>query len=318
MMNKMLDIKKYIEQKINPPNYNKFEDFYNAGIDAYGQKKYEKAIDNFNLAKEQTGVQSQVYYNLARAYQCIKDYDKALITYYQFLELHPDDYDGLYNIALIYYLKDNFSKAVKFFEKCVEIKKETDVIKLLILSYLAQNKLQKTIEFAEKILPLPHNGNELFYTIAKIFENKQSFNKDFAYIDIAIDMYSKLIAKDSHFFDAYIAMSICYAKKGEWTSSVMFCQKALELNPTSYEANNQMGLVYDCCNDGQEAIKYYEKALKFNPSGDYKIYSNLGYAYEKIGQYNAAIKFFSQLIRKFPQCPAKEEIKNHLRFLHTL
>ena len=317
-MNKMLNIKKYIEQKINLPNYNKFEDFYNAGIDAYGQKKYDKAIDNFKLAQNQAGVKSQVYYNLALTYQCIKDYDKAIITYSQFLERNPDDYDGLYNVALIYYLKEDFSKAVEVLEKCVEIKKEADAIKLIILSYLAQNKLQKVMKFAEEILLLQHNGAELFYTIAKIFENKQSLNKDFDYLDIAIEMYSKLIAKDSQNFDAYIAISICYAKKGEWTSSVTFCQKALELNSTSYEANNQMGMVYDCCDDGQKAITYYEKALKFNPSGDYKIYSNLGYAYEKIDQYDNAIKFFSQLIKKFPQCPAKEEIKNHLRLLHTL
>lgn len=78
-----------------------------------------------------------------------------------------------------------------------------------------------------------------------------------------------------------------------------------------------MGLVYYCCDEISEAVKYYEKAFELKPKGDYKIYSNLGYAYEKLGQYDKAINIFSKLIQKFPNLPAKDEIKNHLRILKT-
>ena len=317
-MNKIARIKKYIGEKIKFSMGRNFEYFYNSGIDAYGQKKYEKAINNFKLAVKQKGIQPQVYYNLALTYQCVKDYDMAIPTYHKFLELNPKDYDGLYNLALTYYLNENFSKAAEFFEKCVEIKKDEDGIKQLILTYLSQNELLKVLKFADDIFQFPQGGIRLYYMIAKVLENKNSFNKDFVYIDKAIEMYSKIIEKDPDFFEAYIAISICYAKKGAFEDSVDFCQQALEVNPKSYEANNQMGLVYDCCNDGQEAVKYYEKALELNPKEDYKIYSNLGYTYEKIGQYDKAIKIFSQLISRFPQCPAKEDIKNHLKTLRTL
>jgi len=295
-----------------------FAFFYNIGIDFYNKKDYANAILNFKLALEQKNIKPQVYYNLALTYQSIKNYDRAIVTYHKFLERNPKDYDGLYNLALTYQMNENHFKATEFFEKCMEIKKEADGVRALTLAYLEQNEMQKAIDFAEDIFKSDSNGTNLYYVIAKIFESKNPFGKDFTYIDKAIEMYLKITEKDSKYFDAYLAISICYAKKGELGKSVDYCQKALEVNSESYEANNQMGLVYYCCEEVSEAVKYYERALQLNPDEDYKIYSNLGYAYEKIGEVPKATSIFKQLITKFPDSPAVEEVRKHLKVLRTM
>lgn len=315
-MGKLKKVKEYLGKKFT--SVKSFEYLYNTGIDCYGKQEYECAIKYFKLATEHKGVQPQAYYNLALSYQCMKDYDRAIVTYAKFLEINPKDYDGLYNIALVYYLKENFAKAIEFFERCVETKKDEDGVKALTLAYLSKDEVQKATDFANEVITIPEKGLKLYYTIAKIFENKNSFNKDFTFLDTAIDMYKKIIEADSSNFDAYLALSICYAKKGDWEDSVNYCKEAIKTNPKSYEANNQMGLVYYCCNEVKDAINYYETALNLKPDGDYKIYSNLGYAYEKIGEIDKAVKIFSKLVSKFPQYPAKDEIKNHLRILRNL
>jgi len=315
-MDKLSKIKEYLGKKFTSTK--SFEFLYNTGIDLYGKQEYEKAINYFKLAIEQKGVQPQAYYNLALSYQCMKDYDRAIVTYAKFLEIHPNDYDGLYNIALVYYHKENYPKAIGFFERCVATKVDEDGVRALVLAYLSQNGIQKAIDFANEVIQTPEKGIKLYYTIAKVFENKNSLNKDFTLIDTAIEMYAKIIEKDPNNFDAYLSISICYAKKGDWEDSVTFCKEAIKTNPRSYEANNQMGLVYYCCNQVKDAIDYYETALGLKPEGDYKIYSNLGYAYEKIGQIDKAVKIFSKLVSKFPQYPAKDEIKNHLRILKNI
>lgn len=315
-MDQLTKLTDLIKQKINPVK--SFEYFYNSGIDFFARQEYEKAVNSFKEALEQPNVKPQVYYNLALTYQHMKDYERAITTYSKFLELNPKDYDGLYNLALVYFKKENFQKAVEFFERCVEIREDEDSVKSLILAYLSNNETQKAIEFSKKVFESSEKGTILYYEMAKVFENKHSMNKDFTYIDIAIEMYGNITQKYPEYFDAYLSTSICYAKKGEWEKSVEFCSKAIETNPKSYEANNQMGLVYYCRNEINEAIKYYETALKLKPDGDFKVYSNLGYAYEKIGQIDKAIKIFSQLVSKFQQFPAKDEIKNHLRILKTM
>jgi len=313
------NINEYIDKKLKKVHMcRSFECLYNQGIDFYDKKQYGKAIKFFKFAIEKPKVQPQVYYNLALSYQHQKKYDKAIVTYNKFLELKPDDHDGLYNLALTYYTIENYAKAEEIFEKCIAIKKDADGVKALVLTYLCQNEAEKAIALAEEVFQIPQEGETLYYAIAKIFENKHSLSKDFTYIDKAIEMFGKILENNSNHFDAYLSISICYAKKGDWTKSVGYCQKAIEANPNSYEANNQMGLVYYCCNEITESIKYYEKALKLKPQGDYKIYSNLAYAYEKFGDKNKAIKIFTQLVNKFPNYPAKNEIKNHLRILKTI
>jgi len=311
-------IKDFVMKNLKNFNAKNFETYYNSGVDAFKKQDYEVAIKYFKLSLEQKDIKPQVYYNLALSYQSIKKYDLAISTYHKFLDINPKDYDGLYNIALVYYTNGNFPKAVENFQKCVEVKEEKDGVKALTLAFLFNNEIENAINFAEKILNTSKNGKELYYEIAKVFENKNLLNTDFTYLDVAIEMYTTITQKDPQFFNAYLSTSICYAKKGEWDNAVDFCKKALESNPKSIEANTQMGLLHYCCNNIKESVESYEKALKLNPKGDFKIYSSLGYAYEKIGQYDKAINIFTKLVTKFPQFPAKDEIKNHLRILKEL
>ena len=65
----------------------------------------------------------------------------------------------------------------------------------------------------------------------------------------------------------------------------------------------------------ENCIEYYEKASRINSKTDYKIYSNLAYAYEKVGKDEEAIKLFKELVTKFTNCPSKAEIRKHVRLL---
>lgn len=295
-----------------------FEFYYNRGIDYFNKKSYQKAIKLFEKALEKPPIQPQVYYNMALSYQHLKIYANAITYYTKFLEARPSDYDGEYNLALIYYSTEDYEKAIELFEKCLNVKKDEDGVKAITLAYLSGDMAEKAFELAEKVMEIEKNGKKLYYTIAKVFENKNSLTKDFTFIDRAIEMYDKLATLEPKNFNTYLSISICYAKKGEWQNSVRFCKKALEVNPNSYECNNQMGLVYYCCNEIEDAVKHYEIALSLKPKGDYRIYSNLAYAYEKRGELKKAIKIFNKLLNKFPKYPARDEIKNHVRILKTL
>lgn len=317
-MDNLSKIKTFIKEKFLVAKKNTFEAFYNSGIDSFNRKDYEKAIKFFKQALEQEHVRPQVYYNIGLTYQSMKDYDLAVASYKKFLDANPEDYDGLYNIALAYYKLENYSKAIEYFKICLEKKSEDEAIKSLVKAYLGNNQMQEAYDLALSVLNNSKDRLDFFYQLAKIFENKNANGKDFTLIDKAIEMYLKIIEYDSKYFDAYLSLSICYAKKGEWEMSVDFCNKALEIKPDSYEANSQIGLVYYCCDETKKAISYFETALKLKPSGDYKVYSNLAYAYEKMAKYDKAIDIFTKLISKFPEFPAKEEIKNHLRVLKTL
>ena len=112
-----------------------------------------------------------------------------------------------------------------------------------------------------------------------------------------------------------LSISLVYAKKGDWTNAIKYCEKALEINPRSFEANNQMGFAYYCAEDFETCMQYYNIAFKINSKTDYSIYSNMAYAYEKMGKTQEAIKMFKELITKFPDFPTKDEVKRHAKEL---
>lgn len=314
-MNIFKQIKAHLNEKVLSSN--KFDSFYNLGIDYYKKKNYETAIRYFKFALEQNEIKPHVYYNMALSYQYLEEYDDAIYYYNKFLEQNRYDYDCLYNVALIYYNKGSFAEAVEFFEECLDIRIEDDCADFLISSYFELNDIRKVTAFADRLLNCKTNKLNLYYKIAKRFEAKNFFSLDFTYIDKAIEMYKEIISFDPNYFDAYLSISICYAKKGIWSSSIDFCQKALKVNPKSCEANNQMGLIYYCYDEIEKAVEYYETALRLNPD-DHKIYTNLGYAYEKVGKIDKAVEIFYVFINKFPDVPAKDEIENHLKLLNII
>lgn len=305
-------VKKYLKDLLPKSSFDKL---YNHGVDEYDNGNYEKAIEYFKEAINQKSIKPQVYYNIGLTYQKMKNYDRAVTAYQSFLLLRPKDYDGLFNIGLVHFEKENYQKSIEYFKQSLEIKEEVENVKAITLAYLSCNQIEDAKAFANNYLL--KDKIKLYYAIAQVFENKNSFSRNFELLNYSIEMYSKIIEIVPDFFKAYLSKSICYAKKGELENSVEYCKQALQRNPNSYEANNQMGLVYYCCEKTEDAITYYEKAFELNPD-DYKIYSNLAYAYEKTGKTSEAVKIFEKMIKKFPNFPAKDEIKQHIVYIKSL
>ena len=290
-----------------------FDAYFTKGLELYDAKKYKLAIEFLKIALSQSNAQSFANYNLALTYQQINNNEDALIYYEKFLEHYPKDKSALYNTALIYFDKEDYKEASKYFFKCFEQEQSKENVIALTKCYVQLENISKLNDLIEYIFN-SNCKNDCALEVAKIIENGYAI-KNPEMLDFALDVYSKLLQEDNKNFDAALAISIVYSKKGDWKNAIDYCEKALELNPKSYEANNQMGLTYYCAEEMDSCIYYYEKAFKLNPKTDYKIYSNLAYAYEKIGKIEDAINLFKDLITKFPNCPIKDNIKEHTKKL---
>lgn len=290
-----------------------FGAYYNKGLEYYEKKNYEKAIEFFEIAMNMPNFKPQVYYNLGLAYQKSNKFVDAIVYYQTFLNYEPSDYDATYNLGLAYYYNFNFSKAIEMFKHCLKIKKDTDNYKALTLSYIENNQIDKALETSMELFENYEQNRELFFIVAKSIESKNKFNKNYALIDKAIELYSKMLEKNDRDIEAYLAISICYAKKANWDLSVKNCLAALEIDPNSYDGNNQMGLIYYCNEKLNDAIIYYKEALKTKETS--KAYLNLAYAYERAKKTKLAKETFKLLLKKYPEIKSKEEIKKRIRIL---
>lgn len=291
-----------------------FSAYYNKGLELFEKNELDKAIDFFEMAANMPNRNPAVLYNLGLAHQKLNQFQDAIIFYQAFLSYEPEDYDTLYNLGLAYYENSNFSKAIENFERCLKIKPNGDNYKNLILAYIDNNQFDKILEITEELFQDYDKNRELFITAVKTIESKNKFfNKDYFFLDKAIELYSKMIEKNPLDTDAYLAISIAYAKQAKWDLAVFNCLKALDIEPKSCDINNQMGLIYYCNNKMEDAIIYYEESLKIKECP--KVYSNLAYAYEKARKTEKAIEVFKLLLKNYPEIKTKNEIKNHIRIL---
>lgn len=78
-----------------------------------------------------------------------------------------------------------------------------------------------------------------------------------------------------------------------------YCQKALSINPASFEGLVIMGELSTEKRDHDEALEYFSAALLLDPENPYVLY-NLGFNYLKLDEADAAVNYFRRSIDYAP------------------
>lgn len=291
-----------------------FDAYFSKGLELYDKKKYKLAMEFFKIALSQSNAEPYANYNLALTYQKLNKQDEAIKHYEKFLEFYPQDQSSLYNVAIIYYEREDYRHAATYFYKSFKQQQDKSNVQALTKSYLKMDKLPRVMDLVDYIFNSTCD-NSYAYEVAKLIEEQNATITNPEMLNYPLDIYLRLLEESPENFDLALSTSIVYAKKGDWDNAIKYCEKALEINPRSFEANNQMGFAYYCAEDFERCLEYYDIAFKINSKTEYSIYSNLGYAYEKMGRKQDAIKMFKELILKFPDFPTKDEIKRHTKEL---
>lgn len=291
-----------------------FDAYFSKGLELYDKKKYQMAMEFFKIALSQSNAEPYANYNLALTYQKLNKQEDAIKYYEKFIENYPQDQSALYNVALIYYEKEDYKHAANYFYKSFKQQQDKLNIEALTKSYLKMDRLPKVMDLVDYIFN-SNCDNNYAYEVAKLIESNSTTITNPELLEYPLDIYLKLLEESPDNFDLALSTSIVYAKKGDWTNAIEYCQKALDINPHSFEANNHMGFAYYCAEDFDTCMHYYDIAFKINSKTDYSIYSNIAYAYEKMGKTQEAIKMFKELITKFPDFPTKDEVKRHAKEL---
>lgn len=95
--------------------------------------------------------------------------------------------------------------------------------------------------------------------------------------------------------DAYIASALAYGMSAQYQKAIADLNAALELDPVSTEALNNLGLYYNDVNETEKSIIVLQKAITLKPDFS-KAYYNLGNTYAKTGNYTIALENYRKAI----------------------
>jgi tetratricopeptide (TPR) repeat protein len=212
-------------------------------------KWIDEAAANCKHAAELDDHLPSVYVTLGRIHSGTGQFDLAVQEFQRALDLNPRDADALVGMASTYEKAGRIPDAETTFKKAVALRPDNwDGYNALGLFYDRQRRYSEAVTQIQKAIELTPDNAQAYSNLAAVYLDTED---------------------DKQFPDAENAL-----------------KKSISLSP-SYWAYANLGVLYYGERRYAEAAGMAEKALQLN-GDDYRVWENLGAAYEWLGQQDKA------------------------------
>lgn len=256
-------------------------------------KKYNEAIEEYNIAIALKPDYAPIYSIRGYAYRLKGDLDSAIKDYNKLIELRPDNADAYCDRGIAYSKKGDFAHAIQDFNKAIQLKpNHADTYNGRGLMYHQMNEVDLALQDFSKAI-------ELRPDFAKAYNNRSLAYRDKGDTDKTLEDTSKAIEFQPNLAYAYNNRGNAYVTKGIISLAIKDFDKAIHLNSELAEAYCNRGVAYENKGEFERAIEDYTKAIELQP--DYAVaYNNRGVVYKKKGRIEVAIENFSKAIELKP------------------
>ncbi|KIY63249.1 TPR-like protein [Cylindrobasidium torrendii FP15055 ss-10] len=224
---------------------------------------------------------------IGRIAEQMGDLEHALSAYENALRHNPNSLSGLTQVAGIARIKENYPKAVEYFQRVLDSPNQEDngeVWSALGHCFLMQDDLQKAYSAYQQalyLLPNPKEDPKLWYGIGILYDRYGS-------LDHAEEAFSSVLRMDSDFDKAneiLFRLGIIYKQQTKYDESLKCFDRILR-NPPSPLAHHdiwfQVGHVYEQQKDYVRAKDAYERVVQDSPNHA-KVLQQLGWLYHQDG-----------------------------------
>lgn len=237
-----------------------FESEFNKGAQLLLKGEYQTAIDIFATLIAADDSVAAVHFNAGRAYAGVEDWDNAIRAFTQAQSLNR----GLQNltdfqIGYCYEKKGDSQRALEFFKRVTE--SEPAHKEAAAYCYVLSERmglLEHAFEYLKKAVTLDKNYAVHFNGLGIAFRDKQDFKN-------AIQCYKASLQYHDN-FNTYLLLGDAYNMDGDQETAIAMYTKAIELNPQSHEAYNNIGTIYGTRGEFEKTKKYLLQALVLNPN----------------------------------------------------
>ncbi|EMD41375.1 hypothetical protein CERSUDRAFT_79035 [Gelatoporia subvermispora B] len=227
----------------------------------------------------------QTWLLIGRVAEQMGNLEHALSAYENALRHNPMSLAGLTQVAGIARIKENYPKAVEYFQRVLSMQQDNgEVWSALGHCYLMQDDLQKAYAAYQQalyLLPNPKKDPKLWYGIGILYDRYGS-------LDHAEEAFASVLEMDKDFDKAneiLFRLGIIYKQQGKYEQS-LDCFDRILRNPPNPLAHGdiwfQIGHVFEQQRDHERARDAYERVVLENPSHA-KVLQQLGWLYHQDG-----------------------------------
>ena len=272
---------------VNDPN--NADVFLELGM-AYTKKQmYAEAVEYYRECLKRKPDYNTAVINLLQSLVAMKEFDMAITEARGFLELFPEDYALLNELASAYYYKGEYPQALEYLKKSITIEPENSQAFLTMGEvYLKMKNVaeaESVINKALTIYPRLENG---YYTLAQVMEAKRDLNG-------AVEYYKKELDNSPDNFFAAFGAGEALKNNGAYNQAIPFFKKAIDIQPGFRPSYLMIANYYvETGNQLQDAVELCNTVIDMQPPDESTIYGYylLTQAYNKMGD-PAKARFYS-------------------------
>jgi parallel beta-helix repeat protein len=185
------------------------------------------------------------WFNMGTEFAVVGEFEKAIQCYDTVLKTNPQDYEAWYNKGAAFQCLGNYEEAIKSFDNALKINPE------FVEAIKSKEEVQNLIEKSEEY-------NETTGDSAKLNQDKEVFKDEPIVISIEDDIKEKV----NELFKIGIKLGL----NENYMKAIETFDKILELEPKSYGAWYNKGLMFENIERYNEAINSYDKAIAIKPN----------------------------------------------------
>lgn len=221
------------------------------GDQAYSQDNMAKTLEYYRKGLELFPGHYEAWYNLGNIYAVYEDYYSAVEAYQNAIKYNPRYVMARMNLGIVY------SEDLGFFDEAIEQFDEIPKIKLFklwipfVYSNIKSIRWNRGIAYFNKGVAYKHKA--MFLPL----ERKYLMNR---FLGDAIEAYTKSLKFLKKNYDVYYNRAVAYHLRGDYKPAGLDYCKAIELQPTKFEAHYNLAVLLRGMSKYRESISELEKA----------------------------------------------------------
>lgn len=287
-------------------------------LQTYFPENTEEAIDCYEKLLEFDIDTASIYYELGHLYMGKDDKINSINAFK--LAVERDSENPFYNNSLGYaYAKaELYDDAIEHYQKAISINPDpewTSIVCQALGAIYAGNKgnVEAAVSTYQAGLILDPKNYDLYIALGDIYMADYD-------LDNAIRSYCDAVTLNPDEERAYSKLGIALWEKDYLEEALVAYHKAVDINPLNAFSQNNLGILYlDGLADAEEALEYFEEAIKLNPN--YTLaYFNAGRASQQMGFTNDAANYYQMAmdLNKLTDELDEEDIWNRLHSLFEI
>ncbi|AZN32261.1 hypothetical protein EJ103_05730 [Pseudoalteromonas sp. Xi13] len=234
--------------------------------------------------------------NKAKLYNLLGEPDKSIKQYLNVLTIYSDDIETLYNISVLYFKKNEFTKAKEYIDKAFTLSPQNAVI--LSAKIKTDLKLEKFTEVDR----LTDDYIRNFGADASILNSKGLALKALCFWDKAIITFEQSLKLSPGLVEAKKNMASCYHLAGKFKKAKAIYTELTTINPLDLDSHHWLNqMLWETADSG--FLSSYNHALKITGKNT-ALEAELAQKLYTSGKQTEAYKIAKQILSQ-SNCPQK-------------